>query len=73
MEGEGPRRGGAVIVARRAHPIQIAFTAWPSLMAVPAFRNVIPRGDLLGAVLPLAIVGVALIVLAPAKVRVAGS
>ena len=50
----------------------IAFTAWSSLvhasiMAVQAFRNVIPRGDLLDAVLPLAIVGVALIVLAPAK------
>jgi hypothetical protein len=56
----------------------IAFTAWSSLihaaiMAVQAFRNVIPRGDLLGAVLPLVIVGVALIALAPAKVRVAGS
>ena len=56
----------------------IAFTAWSSLvhaaiMAVQAFRNVIPRGDLLGAVLPLAIVGVALIVLAPEKVRLAGS
>jgi hypothetical protein len=36
-------------------------------MAVQAFRNVIPRGDLLGAVLPLVIIGVALIVLAPAK------
>ena len=50
----------------------IAFTAWSSLvhasiMAVQAFRNVIPRGDLLDAVLPLAIVGVALIVLAPRK------
>jgi hypothetical protein len=56
----------------------IAFTAWSSLvhaatMAVQAFRNVIPREDLLRAVLPLAIVGVALIVLAPAKVRVAAS
>jgi hypothetical protein len=56
----------------------IAFTAWSSLihaaiMAVQAFRNVIPRGDLLGAVLPLVIVGVALIALAPARVRVAGS
>ncbi len=56
----------------------IAFTAWSSLvhaaiMAVQAIRNVIPRGDLLGAVLPLVIVGVALIVLAPAKLRVAGS
>ncbi len=56
----------------------IAFTAWSSLvhaaiMAVQAFRNVIPRGDLLGAVLPLVIVGVALIVLAPAKLSVAGA
>ena len=50
----------------------IAFTAWSSLvhaaiMAVQAFHNVIPRADLLHAVLPLAIVGVALIALAPAK------
>jgi hypothetical protein len=50
----------------------IAFTAWSSLvhaaiMAVQAFHNAIPRADLLHAVLPLAIVGVALIVLAPAK------
>ena len=50
----------------------IAFTAWSSLvvhaaiMAVQAFQNVIPRADL-HAVLPLAIVGVALIALAPAK------
>jgi hypothetical protein len=42
-------------------------------MAVQAFRNVIPRADLLRAVLPLVVVGVALIVLAPAKVRVAAS
>jgi hypothetical protein len=50
----------------------IAFTAWSSLvhasiMAVQAFHNVIPRADLLHAVLPLAIVGVGLIALAPAK------
>ena len=50
----------------------IAFTAWSSLvhaatMAVQAFHNVIPRADLLHAVLPLAIVGMALIALAPAK------
>jgi hypothetical protein len=54
----------------------IAFTAWSSLihaavMAVQAFRNVIPRGDLLVAVLPLGIIGVAMIVLAPARIRVA--
>jgi hypothetical protein len=56
----------------------IAFTAWSSLihaavMAVQAFRNVIPRADLLGAVLPLVIIAVVLIVLAPAKLRVAGA
>ena len=50
----------------------IAFTAWSSLvhaaiMAVQAFHNVIPRADLLHAVLPLTIVGVVLIALAPAK------
>jgi hypothetical protein len=50
----------------------IAFTAWSSLvhaaiMAVQALRNVIPRADLLHAVLPLTIVGVVLIALAPAK------
>jgi hypothetical protein len=55
-----------------AHRSLIAFAAWSSfahgtVMAVQAFRNVIPRGELLSAVLPLAIIGVALIVLAPAK------
>jgi hypothetical protein len=54
----------------------IAFTAWSSLvhaatMAVQALRDVIPRVDLLHAVLPLAIIGVALIVLAPAKAKAA--
>jgi len=38
-----------------------------AIISVQAFRNVIPRGDLLDAVLPLAIVGVALIVLASGK------
>ncbi len=56
----------------------IAFTAWSSLvhagmMAWQVFSNAIPRGDLLRAVLPLAIIGVALIVLAPAKVRAVAS
>jgi hypothetical protein len=56
----------------------IAFTAWSSLvhagmMAWQAFHNVIPRDDLLRAVLPLAIVGLALIALAPAKARTAAS
>jgi drug/metabolite transporter superfamily protein YnfA len=49
----------------------IAFTAWSSfahaaLMAVQAFRNLIPRGELVG-VAALSIIGVALIVLAPGK------
>src|ERR1700686_2007650 len=49
----------------------IAFTAWSSfvhaaLMAGQAFRNVIPRGELLG-VAALVIIGVALIALAPAE------
>jgi drug/metabolite transporter superfamily protein YnfA len=49
----------------------IAFTAWSSfahaaLMAVQAFRNLIPRGELVG-VAALVIIGVALIVLAPVK------
>ncbi|MGC1969296.1 MAG: DUF6632 domain-containing protein [Candidatus Acidiferrales bacterium] len=55
----------------------IAFTAWSSLahggiMALQAYRNVIPRADLLRAVLPLAIIGVALIALAPAKASGSG-
>src|SRR6266849_8309165 len=49
----------------------IAFTAWSSfahggVMAVQAFRNVIAHGELLG-VAALIIIGVALLVLAPAK------
>jgi hypothetical protein len=49
----------------------IAFTVWSSfahaaLMAVQAFRNLIPRVELWG-VAALVIIGVALIVLAPAK------
>jgi hypothetical protein len=49
----------------------IAFTAWSSfahaaLMAVQAFRNLIPRGELLGVAV-LVIVGAVLIALAPTK------
>jgi hypothetical protein len=49
----------------------IAFTAWSSfahaaLMAVQAFRNLIPRGELWGVAV-LVIIGVALIALAPSK------
>jgi len=61
-----------------AHRSLIAFTAWSSLahaatMALQAFRYEIPRIDLLRAVLPLAIVGVVLIVLAPSKVTMAAT
>ena len=50
----------------------IAFTAWSSLvhagiMAVQAFRDASEHGHLLGDIPALAIVGVALLVLAPAK------
>jgi hypothetical protein len=50
----------------------IAFTAWSSLvhatiMAVQAFQNAGEHGHLIGDVPALIIVGVALIVLAPAK------
>jgi len=49
----------------------IAFTAWSSfahaaVMGVQAFRNLIARGELLG-VAALVIIGIALIVLTPAK------
>ena len=49
----------------------IAFTAWSSLvhaavMAVQAFQNMISRGEL-GGVAVLAVIGIALIALAPAK------
>jgi len=61
-----------------AHRSLIAFTAWSSfthagIMALEAYQNVIPRADLLRAVLPLFIVGAVLLVLAPAKARVAAS
>jgi hypothetical protein len=49
----------------------IAFTAWSSfahaaVMAVQAYRKIIERGELLG-VAALVVIGIALIVLAPAK------
>jgi drug/metabolite transporter superfamily protein YnfA len=66
--------GVFVLLAARnpsANRSLIAFTAWSSfahaaLMAVQAFRNFIPRGELLGVAL-FAVIGVTLIVLAPAK------
>ena len=55
-----------------AHRSLIAFTAWSSfahaaVMAVMAFQKADERGELLIAVALLGIIGVALIVLAPAK------
>jgi hypothetical protein len=54
-----------------AHRSLIAFTAWSSfvhaiLMAGQAFANLIARGELIGSAV-LVVIGVALIVLAPAK------
>ena len=54
-----------------AHRSLIAFTAWSSfahalVMGVQAFRHMIARGELLGVAV-LIVIGVALIVLAPAK------
>ena len=56
----------------------IAFTAWSSLahatvMAVQSLHDVGERGHLLGGALGFAVIGVALIVLAPTKVRITGS
>jgi hypothetical protein len=54
-----------------AHRSLIAFTAWSSfvhaaLMGMQAFRNLIARGELVG-VAALIVIGVALIMLAPAR------
>jgi len=55
-----------------AHRSLIAFTAWSSLahggvMAVQVVKNLIPQSDWLRGVLPLFVIGVLLIVLAPPK------
>jgi hypothetical protein len=62
-----------LIAARNpsAHRSLIAFTAWSSfahaaVMGTQAFRNVVARGELLG-VAALIVIGVTLIVLAPAN------
>ena len=61
-----------LIAARNpsAHRSLIAFTAWSSfahaaVMGTQAFRNVVARGELLGVAV-LIVIGVTLIVLAPA-------
>jgi hypothetical protein len=56
----------------------IAFVAWSSLvhggvMAAQAIYNMIPRSHLLVAVLPLFVIGVALVMLAPGKVPIAAA
>lgn len=60
-----------------AHRSLIAFAAWSSfvhaaVMAVQEYRNLIARGELVG-VFGLVIIGVALILLAPAKLALAES
>lgn len=67
--------GVFLLVASRnpsAHRSLIAFTAWSSLvhaaiMTVQAFQHAPERGHLMGDIPALAVVGIALIVLAPAK------
>ena len=54
-----------------AHRSLVAFTAWSSLahaafMSMQAMRNIVARGELIGSAVLFAI-GVALIVLSPAK------
>jgi hypothetical protein len=55
-----------------AHRSLIAYAGWANLvhgavMALQVSRHAIPRSDLLGGALPLAIVGAVLIALTPAK------
>ena len=55
-----------------AHRSLIAFAAWSNLahagvMAVQVSRNLIPHGELLGSAV-LAVIGVSLLLLAPARV-----
>jgi hypothetical protein len=66
--------GVSLLLAARNPPANrslIAFTAWSSfahaaIMTVQAFRNLIPRRELVGVAF-FVIIGVALIALAPAK------
>jgi hypothetical protein len=67
-----------LLLASRSPPANrslIAFAAWSSfahaaVMAVQAIHDVSERGHLLGGTLLFAIIGVSLIVLAPAKLTV---
>jgi hypothetical protein len=61
----------ACLAQSSAHRSLIAFTAWSSfahaaVMSYQAFRNLVARGELIGSAV-LVVIGVALIVLAPAK------
>jgi len=61
-----------------AHRSLIAFTAWSSLvhgatMGVQAWRNDLPRVDLVRVVIPLAVIGLVLIALRPKKIEAAVS
>ena len=66
--------GVFLLLASRNPPANrslIAFAAWSSLahagvMTVQVFRNLIPRGELVGSA-ALVVIGIALIALAPAK------
>jgi hypothetical protein len=60
-----------------AHRSLIAFAAWSSfahagVMSAQAFRNLIPRGELLGSA-ALVVIGVALIALGPPKLTAPAS
>ena len=61
-----------------AHRSLIAFTGWSSVihgsvMALQVFKNAIPHHDLLAAVLPFILIGLVMIILTPAKQKVAGT
>jgi uncharacterized protein DUF6632 len=60
-----------------AHRSLIAFTAWSSfahagVMAVQVFYDLLPRGELLGSAV-LVVIGIVLLALAPAKLKVAAA
>ena len=60
-----------------AHRSLIAFTAWSSfahagVMTVQVFYDLIPRGELIGSA-ALVVIGLVLLVLAPAKLKMAAA
>jgi len=61
-----------------AHRSLIAFAGWSNLahgtvMAIQAYRHLIPPRDLLVAVLPISMIGIILVALTPPKERTATS